>query len=141
MKRLHHIGVLTHDIAKTVEYYNTLYGEMNWSYDESCHFPQECLDVGYEFTIKSAHGNAGDFVIELIQPLAGENSYLWKATDERTGLHHIAYMYDSETERRADIDKLVAQGFTIVHAAERLPGHGTHYLVAPDNSVVFELKC
>lgn len=141
MKKLHHIGVLTHDIAKTVEYYNTLYGDVQWSYDERCHFPQECLDVGNEFVIKSAHGDVGDFVIELIEPLDGERSYLWIAANEREGLHHIAYMYDNEPERQTDIARLVEKGFTIVHAAERLPGHGTHYLVAPNNSVVFELKC
>lgn len=141
MKRFHHLGFLSYDAKQSAKYLETYYGSAEWTYMEA-EFKQDCLDVGKEFKIFVAFAELDGKPIEIIQPISGDESYLMTALKSRgPGFHHIAYMYDSEEERRKDIDKMVADGFTIVHAAERVKGHGTHYLVAPDNSSVIEVKC
>lgn len=134
-----HYGLIVKDCEKATKIFDSLYGPIEWSYAEY-QFPAEVMFVGAPFEIKTANAIVDGKKLELIEPVKGEDSYMM--TYLRTngeGLHHFAYGFNTEEERKAMVDKLLSEGNVTVHASERRPGHKSHYIMSPNGGMVFEL--
>jgi len=134
-----HYGLLVKDCEKATKIFDALYGPIEWQYVDY-QFPAEVLFVGKPFEIKTANAVVDGKKLELIEPTKGEESYMMTYLREHgEGLHHFAYRFDTEEERKEAVDRLLAAGNVAVHASERRPGHKSHYIASPDGGMVFEL--
>ena len=139
MMKLNHIGLLAEDCQEAVRHINSMLGELDWEYFDFF-FPQETVNIGKQFHIKTAVANFGPMDFEILQPYDGEGSYLQEALKEKgPGLHHLAYFFDTIPEMMEHVAKLEAEGYQKLHDTERLKGHPTIYLQAPDRSMIYEL--
>ena len=139
MKKLNHIGILAKDCEEAVKHINEILGELNWEYFDYF-FPQETVFIGKQFHLKTAVANFGPMDFEILQPYDGEGSYLQGALEELgPGLHHIAYFFDTVDEMMEHVEKLEKNGYVKLHYTERLEGHPTIYVQAPDKSMIYEL--
>lgn len=138
MMRLNHAGLLAEDCEAAVRAVNVMFGELRWEYYDYF-FPQEAVSIGKQFHIKTAVANFGPMDFEILQPYGGEGSYLQEALKEHgPGFHHLAYFFDTVPEMMEHVRKLEAAGYMRLHDTERLPGHPTMYLQAPDQSMIYE---
>lgn len=134
-----HIGLLVKDCEKTTKIFNTLFGPIEWEYIDY-QFPEEVLFIGKAFEIRTANATIDGKKIEIIEPIKGEDSYMMTHLKSHgEGLHHLAYKFDTEEERKEAVDRLLAAGNIAVHASERRPGHKSHYIVSPAGGMIFEL--
>ena len=139
MMKINHIGLLAPDCKKAAEYIDEMLGKQSWEYFDFF-FPQDTVFIGKQFHIKTAVANFGPMDFEILQPYDGEGSYLQTALEEHgPGLHHIAYFFDTIPELEAHLKKLEADGYVKLHHTERLEGHPTIYVQAPDKSMIYEL--
>lgn len=139
MMKLNHIGLLAENREDAVKYINSMLGELKWEYFDFF-FPQEKVFIGKQFHIRTAVANFGPMDLEILEPYDGEGSYLYEALKESgPGLHHIAYFFDTVEEMQLHLDKLEKQGYVRLHDTERLEGHPTIYVQAPDKSMIYEL--
>lgn len=139
MMKLNHIGLLAKDCEEAVKHINEILGELNWEYFDYF-FPQETVFIGKQFHLKTAVANFGPMDFEILQPYDGEGSYLQGALKELgPGLHHIAYFFDTVDEMMEHVEKLEKNGYVKLHYTERLEGHPTIYVQAPDKSMIYEL--
>ena len=139
MMKLNHIGLLAKDCEEAVKHINEILGELNWEYFDYF-FPQETVFIGKQFHLKTAVANFGPMDFEILQPYDGEGSYLQGALEELgPGLHHIAYFFDTVDEMMEHVEKLEKNGYVKLHYTERLKGHPTIYVQAPDKSMIYEL--
>ncbi len=139
MMKLNHIGLLAKDCEEAVKHINEILGELNWEYFDYF-FPQETVFIGKQFHLKTAVANFGPMDFEILQPYDGEGSYLQGALEELgPGLHHIAYFFDTVDEMMEHVEKLEKNGYVKLHYTERLEGHPTIYVQAPDKSMIYEL--
>jgi len=139
MMQLNHIGILAENCEEAARYIDGMLGDLKWEYFDFF-FPQKTVFIGKQFRIKTAVANFGVLDFEILQPYDGEGSYLQEALQELgPGLHHIAYFFDTIEEMQRHVDLLEAQDYLRVHHTERLPGHPTLYLQAPDKSMIYEL--
>ena len=139
MMKLNHIGLLAKDCEEAVKHINEILGELNWEYFDYF-FPQETVFIGKQFHLKTAVANFGPMDFEILQPYDGEGSYLQGALEEiGPGLHHIAYFFDTVDEMMEHVEKLEKNGYVKLHYTERLEGHPTIYVQAPDKSMIYEL--
>ena len=139
MMQLNHIGLLAKDCEEAVKHINEILGELNWEYFDYF-FPQETVFIGKQFHLKTAVANFGPMDFEILQPYDGEGSYLQGALEELgPGLHHIAYFFDTVDEMMEHVEKLEKNGYVKLHYTERLEGHPTIYVQAPDKSMIYEL--
>ena len=137
--KLNHIGLLAKDCEEAVKHINEILGELNWEYFDYF-FPQETVFIGKQFHLKTAVANFGPMDFEILQPYDGEGSYLQGALEELgPGLHHIAYFFDTVDEMMEHVEKLEKNGYVKLHYTERLEGHPTIYVQAPDKSMIYEL--
>ena len=139
MMKLNHIGLLAKDCEEAVKHINEILGELNWEYFDYF-FPQETVFIGKQFHLKTAVANFGPMDFEILQPYDGEGSYLQGALEELgPGLHHIAYFFETVDEMMEHVEKLEKNGYVKLHYTERLEGHPTIYVQAPDKSMIYEL--
>ena len=139
MMKLNHIGLLAKDCEEAVKHINEILGDLNWEYFDYF-FPQETVFIGKQFHLKTAVANFGPMDFEILQPYDGEGSYLQGALEELgPGLHHIAYFFDTVDEMMEHVEKLEKNGYVKLHYTERLEGHPTIYVQAPDKSMIYEL--
>lgn len=139
MMKINHIGLLAPDCKKAAEYIDEMLGKQSWEYFDFF-FPQDTVFIGKQFHIKTAVANFGPMDFEILQPYDGEGSYLQTALEENgPGLHHIAYFFDTIPELEEYLKKLEADGYVKLHHTERLEGHPTIYVQAPDKSMIYEL--
>ena len=139
MMKLNHIGLLAKDCEEAVKHINEILGELNWEYFDYF-FPQETVFIGKQFHLKTAVANFGPMDFEILQPYDGEGSYLqWALEELGPGLHHIAYFFDTVDEMMEHVEKLEKNGYVKLHYTERLEGHPTIYVQAPDKSMIYEL--
>lgn len=139
MMKLNHIGLLAKDCEEAVKHINEILGELNWEYFDYF-FPQETVFIGKQFHLKTAVANFGPMDFEILQPYDGKGSYLQGALEELgPGLHHIAYFFDTVDEMMEHVEKLEKNGYVKLHYTERLEGHPTIYVQAPDKSMIYEL--
>ena len=139
MMKLNHIGLLAKDCEEAVKHINEILGELNWEYFDYF-FPQETVFIGKQFHLKTAVANFGPMDFEILQPYDGEGSYLQGALEELgPGLHHIAYFFDTVDEMMEHVEKLEKNGYVKLNYTERLEGHPTIYVQAPDKSMIYEL--
>lgn len=139
MMRLDHIGLLAENCEESAKHIDTMVGALKWTYFDFL-FPQDTVMIGQQFRIKTAVASFGPMDFEILQPYDGEGSYLQQALIEKgPGLHHLAYFFDTIPEMNAHVEKLETAGYQRLHDTERLVGHPTIYLQAPDKSIIFEL--
>ena len=139
MMKINHIALLAPDCKKAAEYIDEMLGKQSWEYFDFF-FPQDTVFIGKQFHIKTAVANFGPMDFEILQPYDGEGSYLQTALEEDgPGLHHIAYFFDTIPELEEHLKKLEADGYVKLHHTERLEGHPTIYVQAPDKSMIYEL--
>lgn len=138
MMKLNHVGLLAKDCEAAAKAIDAMYGKLEWEYFDFF-FPQECVAIGKQFHIKTAVAGFGPMDFEILQPYGGEGSYLQEALEERgPGLHHFAYFFDTVSEMEEHVKKLEEAGYVRLHDTERLPGHPTIYLQAPDRCIIYE---
>lgn len=139
MMKINHIGLLAPDCKEAAAYIDKMLGKLEWEYFDFF-FPQETVFIGKQFHIRTAVANFGPMDFEILSPYDGEGSYLQGALEQNgPGLHHIAYFFDTIPELEEHLSMLESQGYVKLHHTERLEGHPTIYVQAPDKSVIYEL--
>lgn len=139
MMKLNHIGFLAEDCVQAAKFVDTMLGPQKWEFFDF-YFPPETVRIGGEIRLKTAVANFGPCDFEILAPYDCPGAYLYDCLKERgPGLHHLAYFFDTLEEMYEQVDKLEAEGYVRLHDTERLPGHPTIYLQAPDQSMIYEL--
>ena len=104
-------------------------------------FPQDCMIVGKAFKIRTYNGIIAGDLFEIIEPVEGEGSYFINYVQNAAGgFHHIAYSFPDTDSCDRKVREMQNQGYIIVHASERIPGHKTYYMSLPEGSPTIELK-
>ncbi len=136
------IGIVTRDMHKAVEYYETLFGLGPWTVYDST--PDKYWYRGKPSHMRLRQGKAmlGGIELELVQPLEGESPFHEFLTNHGEGLHHVAFNTD-------DFDAMVRQfqdaGFESLLLAEAyVPTYGgtvraCHFDTRAVGGVIFEV--
>lgn len=148
---LQHIGFLVDNLEETKKYMEMLSDSGDWDYAEY-DFSSDVVKVGKPYKIKVSNGKIGGVPVEIIEPIKSESegSYMldWMAKHGE-GIHHYAFVYDTEDGYVAKSKELVAKGYKIVLHAEVVVGEGTpdavivkvQYLEPPASGAVVEINC
>ncbi len=139
MMKLNHVGFLAENCEEAAAYVDKVFGPLNWEFFD-IYFPPETVFIGKEIKLKTAVANFGPCDFEILAPYDCPGAYLYDCLKEKgPGLHHLAYFFDTVPEMNEKAAELEAAGYKRLHYTERLPGHPTMYLQAPDESMIYEL--
>lgn len=135
-----HLGFIVKDAKRTTKFIESVVGPVEWKIADYT-FPQDCMIVGKAFKIRTYNGIIAEDWFEIIEPLEGEGSYFMNYVQNSPGgFHHIAYSFPDTESCDKKVQEMQDQGYVIVHASERVPGHKTYYMSLPERSPSIEFK-
>ena len=106
IKNISHLGIAVKDLKKAREFYRSVLG-----------LESEEPIIGGEGTIKVSMVNAGNTIIELLQPIENKGVMAKFLEKRGEGIHHICYEVD---DIQAEVKSLKAKGIEII--GEPRPG-------------------
>lgn len=137
-QNFHHVGMIVHDLDKTVEYYESLgIGPFtSWSVEVVERKLRGKVVTDVKNKIKMVR--VGPTTIELTQPVAGKES-IWREFLEKygEGVQHLAFVVEDIEKAKAE---MVKRGLNIVYTAKFKPRGGAVYLEDKKaGGIMFEL--
>lgn len=131
-----HIGMLTHDIEKTLSGLRLMPGiEIPGNIDIS--FTADEMDIGEPMSVKVCNVDCCGMALEIIQPTGDGDSYQKRELKRQgPGLHHLAYALGDEYD--SVIGKLKRAGWIIRMAAHK-GGVRNCFVESPDAALILEL--
>ncbi|UCG84423.1 MAG: VOC family protein, partial [Dehalococcoidia bacterium] len=99
------IGIVVHDVDKTIDFFSSVFGWGPWSVIEL-----DMKDSIYRGTVcdaraKIAFAQSGSVELELIQVLEGETIHTEFLREKGEGLHHLRFKVDDLDAKLADLAK------------------------------------
>lgn len=135
-----HIGFIVKNGKKVTDFFDAMLGKADWKINDYT-FTQDCMIVGNAFVIRTYNAIIGGDLLEIIEPLEGDDSYFMQCVENSVGgMHHLAYAFTDNDTCDEKVEELKAKGYVVIHASERVKGHKTYYLSLPEGSPAIELK-
>lgn len=136
------VAVVVEDLKDGMDRYRAILGIEPWTVYRF--EPPELDETTYrgedtEYGMVLALGDAGDTMIELIEPTMGPNLYADHLDEHGEGLHHVAYFGWGEEETYEVLEAFEAAGMPVVQSGNYL-GTDFWYLDTTDelNGLLFE---
>lgn len=132
-----HIGILTLDIDKTLDFFCSVPGanRESWTLGE-VEFSSSEMIVGDGGKLRTAMGRLDGIVYELIQPMDNGSYHAQKLKARGPGLHHSAYICEENQDEIVAAVK--ATGGRVVWEVQHGNEHA-YYLESSDGGTVWEI--
>ncbi|MDD4876483.1 MAG: VOC family protein [Dehalococcoidales bacterium] len=124
-----HVGVITRDLDKTVDYFLSIGG----------HTTSDVINSENEFrSLKIRMVDLGPITLEIIQHVSGKCVQLDFLEKVGEGINHFAYIVQ---DLNKEAEKMLAQGATIINGRRDDEGYGFAYFAPNDAgaNVIVEL--
>ncbi len=137
-RRLAHIGLVVRDMNKTIERLTALgigpFTPRILPPDAQETYRGKPFVPSQRVAIQITH--IGDMELELIQPIDGASPHQEFLTQKGEGIQHLGFMVDNLQE---DVQRLTAQGSTILLTSQFKGGGGVVYLDLAAAGLIVEL--
>lgn len=101
MRKIEHLGIAVKDMDVSLPLFESLL-------NTKCYKTEEVESEG----VMTAFFRTGESKIELLQGLKGDDAISKFIEKKGEGIHHVAFAVD---DIYAEIDRLTAEGFTMIH--------------------------
>jgi 4-hydroxyphenylpyruvate dioxygenase-like putative hemolysin len=134
-KEIHHIGIVVHDIEKSVKYLSEQLGIpftiSTMEHSGSLH------GEPMHYKAKIAHAKVGSLTLELLQTTEGTTIFEEFLNKHGEGIHHLSILSNEPLD--VEIEKWQRRGIKSLQIDRLSPGEGTAYMDVP--GCMIELLC